>query len=236
MTKNSRTRAINGHVSIIGHITVEELKREMGLIDLYNGFANRFLFVCAKRSKLLPGGGALDDLTLMGYAHELATAAQWAREAGRVTFDFDAEQIWSRAYTGELAVEHPGAYGAVTARGEPMVARLSMLYALLDGSAIIRPKHLRAGLAVWRYCDASARFLFSPDFKMDRDTERMRDVLTVGAHRYRTHGAPGRRARDGHHGAVRRHPPGGALEAHMTRMRTLKTRTTRTLGEGPCRD
>jgi hypothetical protein len=180
MTKNSRTRVINGHVSIIGHITVEELKREMGLIDLYNGFANRFLFVCAKRSKLLPGGGALDDLTLMGYAHELATAAQWAREAGRVTFDFDAEQIWSRAYTGELAVEHPGAYGAVTARGEPMVARLSMLYALLDGSAIIRPKHLRAGLAVWRYCDASARFLFSPDFKMDRDTERMRDVLTAG--------------------------------------------------------
>jgi hypothetical protein len=33
---------------------------------------------------------------------------------------------------------------------------------------------------VWRYCDASARFLFSPDFKMDRDTERMRDVLTAG--------------------------------------------------------
>lgn len=38
--------------------------------------------------------------------------------------------------------------------------RLAALYAVLDQSAVIRPEHLMAGLAVWRYCEQSARFVF----------------------------------------------------------------------------
>ena len=54
MTKNSRIRAEGAHISIVGHITTEELKRELTATDMANGFANRFLFSCAKRSKELP--------------------------------------------------------------------------------------------------------------------------------------------------------------------------------------
>lgn len=35
-----------------------------------------------------------------------------------------------------------------------------MLYALLDGSDKIKEVHLKAGLAVWRYCEDSARYIF----------------------------------------------------------------------------
>jgi hypothetical protein len=35
-----------------------------------------------------------------------------------------------------------------------------MIYALLDGSAVIDVPHLRAGEAVWRYCDHSAKIIF----------------------------------------------------------------------------
>ena len=35
-----------------------------------------------------------------------------------------------------------------------------MIFALLDRSKEIREEHLRAGLAVWRYADASARYVF----------------------------------------------------------------------------
>jgi hypothetical protein len=38
--------------------------------------------------------------------------------------------------------------------------RLSALYALLDCSAIVRAAHLQAALALWKYCQASAQFIF----------------------------------------------------------------------------
>jgi hypothetical protein len=50
--------------------------------------------------------------------------------------------------------------GALTARAEAQVTRLSCLYALADASKEIRPPHLQAALALWEYCFASAVFLF----------------------------------------------------------------------------
>lgn len=162
MTKSSPTRTSNAHVSIAGHITAEELRREMSETSMYNGFANRFLFVCARRSKRLAGGGALPELQIMEFAHELSIAVDWASKVRQMSFDADADALWHKAYNGELANDsRSGPFGAVTARAEPMVARLSMIYALLDGQNWIRPQHFRAGLAVWRYCDASARYLFA---------------------------------------------------------------------------
>ena len=38
--------------------------------------------------------------------------------------------------------------------------RLACVYAVLDRSPVIRREHLLAGLAVWQYCEASARWLF----------------------------------------------------------------------------
>jgi hypothetical protein len=38
--------------------------------------------------------------------------------------------------------------------------RVAGLYALLDMSRDIKKEHLLAGLAVWRYCEDSARFVF----------------------------------------------------------------------------
>jgi hypothetical protein len=34
------------------------------------------------------------------------------------------------------------------------------LYALLDGCAVIAVEHLQAALAVWKYCEDSARYIF----------------------------------------------------------------------------
>jgi hypothetical protein len=45
-------------------------------------------------------------------------------------------------------------------RAEAQVLRLSMLYSLLDGSAVIRAEHLYAALALWRYAEESVLTLF----------------------------------------------------------------------------
>ena len=38
--------------------------------------------------------------------------------------------------------------------------RLALEYALMDKSFLIEPEHLKAALAVWQYCEDSARFIF----------------------------------------------------------------------------
>jgi hypothetical protein len=57
LTKNSPTKATDPHVSLIGHMTTEELRRYLSKTEAANGFANRFLFILVRRSKVLPFGG-----------------------------------------------------------------------------------------------------------------------------------------------------------------------------------
>ena len=52
------------------------------------------------------------------------------------------------------------ALGAILGRAEAQTVRLALLYALLDGSDQIGVAHLSAALSVWRYCGASAAYIF----------------------------------------------------------------------------
>ncbi len=76
-----------------------------------------------------------------------------------MTFDAQAWEVWEARY-GALSTGRPGLLGAVLGRAAPQVLRLALLYALLDLSADIRAEHLHAALAVWRYCEQSARLIF----------------------------------------------------------------------------
>ena len=51
--------------------------------------------------------------------------------------------------------------GGLLARAEAHVLRLSLIYALVDGSASIGAEHLRAALALWGYCADAVEFFFS---------------------------------------------------------------------------
>ena len=160
MTRNSPAKATGAHISIIGHITDDELRRHLSQTEAANGFANRFLFTCAKRSKFLPyGGDALGAESIASLGQRVALALRSARRLGRVGMDDKARQIWERSYAA-LSEGHPGLFGAVIGRAEAQVVRLALLYALLDGASSIGVPHLRAALAVWEYCEASAQYIF----------------------------------------------------------------------------
>src|ERR1700752_454987 len=60
LTRNDPVKATGAHISVMGHITAEELKRNLTRTEVANGFANRFLWVETNRSKCLPEGGRLD--------------------------------------------------------------------------------------------------------------------------------------------------------------------------------
>lgn len=159
LTKNSPTKATAAHISIVGHITRNELRRLITETDLANGLANRFLWVCVRRSQCLPDGGNLSDEELRPLACALADAVEFARDVGQVRRDDEARQIWHEVYP-ELSTGKPGLLGAATSRAEAHVMRIAVLYALLDQSDRVRAEHLRAALALWRYCEQSAQYIF----------------------------------------------------------------------------
>jgi len=67
--------------------------------------------------------------------------------------------LWLEIYP-ELSEGRPGLLGAVTSRAEAQVMRLACIYALMDRSKIVRVQNLRAALALWKYCESSARYIF----------------------------------------------------------------------------
>src|SRR5215472_9069188 len=160
LTKNSPAKATGAHVSILGHITKEELLRTLNTTEMSNGFANRILWTCSKRSKQLPEGGNF-RAEEHAYLYEvLRVVIEGAQKVNEVKRDNRAKELWKRVYPA-LTRDVPGMLGSIISRAEAQVTRLSLLYALLDESKEIGQEHLLAALAVWDYCEASARYIFS---------------------------------------------------------------------------
>jgi Protein of unknown function (DUF3987) len=169
LTRNSPLMATGAHISIIAHITADETRARLSRTDMANGFANRFLFCCVRRSKLLPHGGSSDDAAIERLGARLTEAVKFARQVGRVKMTEAATKAWTEVYP-DLSAERPGLLGSITARAEAQTIRLALIYALLDAAfpgtdgtyppvAIDLP-HLEAALAVWGYCDQSAARIF----------------------------------------------------------------------------
>jgi hypothetical protein len=159
LTKNSPAKATGAHVSVCAHITIEELLRYFDATEAANGFGNRFLVVCARRSKLLPRGGRVDEGKLQELAQKVATALEATRKATELEFNEDAYKVWDRLYP-VLSAERPGLLGSMLARSEAQVSRLAFVYAVLDGSAKVEPEHLAAAVALWEYCEESVEYIF----------------------------------------------------------------------------
>lgn len=159
LAKNSHERVTAPHVSLIGHVTLDELKAKLRDDALSNGFANRFLWIFARRSRLLPDGGTLRASDLRREGEALKNAVTMARTFGELRRDEEAAKLWCDVYP-RLSDERPGIVGDVTARMEAHAVRLSLIYALLDCSAVIRLPHLQAALAVCEYGLRSAEYCF----------------------------------------------------------------------------
>jgi hypothetical protein len=159
LTKNSPARSTGAHISIIGHVTKDELLKYLTNSEAGNGFANRFLWAAVKRSKFLPDGGRLDTFNFAPLIQRLKDTLGFARAAGAMNRDEEAGELWREVYA-QLSRDRVGLSGAVTSRAEAHTLRLSCLYALLDRSSVVRVPHLAAALEVWRYCEDSCRFIF----------------------------------------------------------------------------
>jgi len=167
MTKEEVT-ATGVHVCILGHITLEEAQVSITGLHAGSGFANRFLWTLARRGKLLPSGGNLDDQIVAELGRKTRDRVNEARTRGTLRRTSEAEDRWRDLYA-ILGDDVPGGLiGGVVARGEAQVLRLSVAYALTDASRTITLDHLEAAWGFWSYCRESAEFIFG---------DRVGDVL-----------------------------------------------------------
>ncbi len=159
LTKNSPATATDAHISIVGHVTKDELCRYLDRTEVGNGFANRFLWICVRRSQILPEGGHVPEEDLSTLVAELGDVREFASDLTEIRRDSEARDLWYSVYP-RLSEGKPGLLGAVTSRAEAQVMRLALVYAILDRSTVISLAHLQAALAVWGYAEASAEYIF----------------------------------------------------------------------------
>lgn len=159
LTKHSPAKATGAHISITGHITQDELRTYLSRTETYNGLANRFIWLCVKRSKILPEGGRLHEMDLTPLTDKIRAAVQFAKSVDEVRRDHEANEIWKAVYE-ELSEGKPGMIGAVLSRSDTQVMRLASIYALMDCSKLILKEHLLAGLALWDFAENSVQYIF----------------------------------------------------------------------------
>ncbi|MHB8201949.1 MAG: DUF3987 domain-containing protein [Acidithiobacillus sp.] len=167
------------HLSVVAHITPSELRTKLAEGDVLNGFANRFVFVASRRSKKLPSGGHVDPAVIGQLAQRLSSVIRPTYKT--YVRSPEAEALWGNLYFAEP--DRDGAVGSLTARAHAQRLRLSVLYAALDGANEIRPEHLRAGDACWRYAVQSVEHVFGSsrgDRVQDRLLEALRGVYPGG--------------------------------------------------------
>lgn len=157
--KTNPATATGAHITVVGHVTPEELARELNRTERANGFANRFMWVMVRRSKSLPRGGSLPITALDPLSARLATLIDFGRSVGRVTMDGGYWDVYEDYYE-HLVGDRPGMLGAVLGRAAPYVHRLALVYALLDGVSVLSRRHALAAVVAWRYCEQSAAHVF----------------------------------------------------------------------------
>jgi hypothetical protein len=186
-SRGATSVADGAHVVVIGHITRAELLARLAESDALGGSLNRFLVVPARRSKLLPSGGNLDDAVVADFGRKFVMFATHARKVGRILRTPAAEDYWSELYE-RLADDDPGGLlGAVVARDSAQLLRLSVTYALLDKSSRIDVPHIQAAQAVWNYSRAGAALIFG-----ERTGDPIADLILTELQAHGNEGLDGR--------------------------------------------
>ncbi len=165
MVKSNKAKCTKPHISIIGHITRQELKKCLHETELFNGFANRFLWFTVRKSKDLPWGDSPSNELLKSLAEKIKDILDFVNNQKELcgvfemTIDKRMGDTWENIYK-DLKKPSSGLVGGVLSRGIQQVRRIAVIYALHDKTTTVQIKHIATALAVWKRCEQSAEFIF----------------------------------------------------------------------------
>jgi uncharacterized protein DUF3987 len=178
LVKNAKWAASDPHIVISGHITSAELLDRMSDVDAQSGFLNRFIILHIVRPKLVPLPKRTAESDIERVAEKLFNAVIFAggQENNKleVVLSQDAIKYWCGQYR-ELTKEHDGISGSLLVRTEIYCRMLAMIFALMDQTAVIEPKHIEAALAWIDYWKQSVRYIFQT-LAARAESERLNDL------------------------------------------------------------
>jgi Protein of unknown function (DUF3987) len=177
-TKNAKEYATDPTVSMITHSTQQALLGNLKADNVTNGVLNRFLWVWTSRNKRLPLGHSVEFHDL---GQELAQILAFS--PGEVFLSETAKPIWREMYMWLNPEDSDNdiipIIDSILARAEMYLIRLALVYALLDRSRTIEPRHLQAAWAVWAYSEESARRIFGNSVT-DKTANTLIELLKEG--------------------------------------------------------
>jgi Protein of unknown function (DUF3987) len=162
-SKSNSQRATGAHISLFGHITPLELRKNLSEIDSTNGFANRILWF------LVHSEGAVAVPPLVNWHGNHPDLIKGLREivenfrtrpSSQMQWSRDGRDEWDNYHRAAKKRSFGGLLGPIVKRSVPHVLRLTMIYTLLDNSCLMKPKHLAAAIAVVDYAERSAKAIF----------------------------------------------------------------------------
>jgi len=162
LTKGSRVRATSPHIVIVGHVTKDEIRKELKEAEKCNGFGNRFVWFAVRRSKVQAFPPARDEVRLTELADRLQEAGAFAQTVRSVSWSAEGMAAWETVYPS-LSEGRPGSVGSLMGRAETQLGRLAGLFALLDLRDEIDEAHLQPALALWVYSEDSVEWIFGAD-------------------------------------------------------------------------
>ena len=179
LTKYNKISATKAHLGIVTHITNYELNLKLGKTEPLNGFANRFLWVHTSRAGIVAKPVLIPKENLEIIQTKIEQILLKMENYNEITMGNEATEIWHQVYPA-LSDDHPGLTGCIINRAEAQVTRLAMIYCLLDAESIISKNHLMAALALWKYCEASANYIFH-SWGSNPDLNKIIDALKTGS-------------------------------------------------------
>lgn len=158
--------ATDAHISLIGHVTAEELRKySKGRTSTVDGFYNRFLWIWTNSSKTIPIPQAISS-ELFQTMLQLPDSDLFnhSNNNGSVAFELSEDSIewWKQKAAILKNPDSPTAF--LTARTRPQVLRLALIYAILDCETEIKLPHLESALSLVEYSNSVVNYLFANGF------------------------------------------------------------------------
>jgi putative DNA primase/helicase len=154
-------------VAVAGSITPADLARVITATDISNGWLNRFCLVWSEATASLPRGGRIFHTETEAIAVRIVKAVDGVRQSGvevngvRILQpDESFWSLWDPAYDHLRFPEGTGPETDLVLRFIPFAARISLVYALLDGKTVVGGEHLGAAFGWLDYFRSSVHRVF----------------------------------------------------------------------------
>ena len=170
VVKDSKMECATPHVSIIGHITPDELTDRVTSSHITSGFINRWTMALIRPTAVDDSLVAPEDIVGLDDAIlRIRDGLNEFRDSGvhQFVLSDEADKLRRETSVWVRENEEPGAMAHLAVRFQSQTLKLTMVYAAVDGTHVISADHLRAARAVTAYSHRCARAFWGGVFLDD---------------------------------------------------------------------